>query len=150
MKMADKESEEGAVESANFSGAKQQGLFGSSGIELTEEEISSSVTHKFLRHINSQQEDELVKLRSFQTLYYDKRQDFEVLKKEKENIENELKQKKQMENLQKVMITFGSLLLGSLKLMEQQPWYFLFLVGGLAAMLIIGGMFPVLRIGSSK
>ncbi|MBU9628779.1 hypothetical protein KTE60_05715 [Burkholderia multivorans] len=148
--MADKESEEGAVESANFSGAKQQGLFGSSGIELTEEEISSSVTHKFLRHINSQQEDELVKLRSFQTLYYDKRQDFEVLKKEKENIENELKQKKQMENLQKVMITFGSLLLGSLKLMEQQPWYFLFLVGGLAAMLIIGGMFPVLRIGSSK
>ncbi|PRG08683.1 hypothetical protein C6Q14_07300 [Burkholderia ambifaria] len=148
--MADKESEEGAVGSADFSGAKQQGLFGSSGIELTEEELSSSATQKFLRHINAQQDDELAKLRSFHTQYYDKRQEFEVLKREKENLENELSKKKEMENLQKVMITFGSLLLGSLKLMEQQPWYFLVVVAGVAVMLIIGGMFPVLRIGSSK
>lgn len=148
--MADKESEEGAIESANFSGAKQQGLFGSSGIELTEEELCSSATHKFLRHINSQQEEQLTNLGSFQTQYYDKRQDFEVLKKEMDSLKNELKNKKEMENLQKVMITFGSLLLGSLKLMEQQPWYFLFVVAGVAVMLIIGGMFPVLRIGSTK
>jgi len=62
---------------------KQQGLFGSSGIQLNEEELASSATIKFLRHLNSSQENEIQKLRSYEGQYYDKRQECEVLKKEK-------------------------------------------------------------------
>jgi len=63
--MADKESEEGSVGvQADILTAKQHGLFGSTGIQLTETEYESVVTTKFLRHMNSIQEIELNKLRS--------------------------------------------------------------------------------------
>lgn len=149
--MADKESEDGSVSiNATEPSLKQQGLFGSSGIQLTQEEQQSSATSKFLRHLNSKQEDELVALRTYQNQYYDKRQDYEVLKKEKEGIERELTLKKTNENLQKVMISCGSLLLGSMKLLVGWPWYVLFILAIISTVLILGGMFPALRIGAAK
>ncbi len=149
--MADKEEEEGAVASPVASPSqKQQGLFGSTGIQLTDEELSSPVTTKFLRHLNSSQDAEINTLRSYESQYYEKRQECEVIKKEKEIVEKELKLKKDAENLQKVMITVGGIILGSLKFIEGQPWYFIALLGLLSAMLIIGGMFPILKIGAAK
>jgi hypothetical protein len=120
--MSDKETEDGALPDAlNNDTGKQHGLFGTSGIQLTELELSSSSTTKFLRHLNTVQEGELSKFRSYESQYYDKRQECEVVKKEKELLEKELKAKKEMENLQKVMISVGSLILGMLKLLEGQP-----------------------------
>lgn len=149
--MADKETEDATVESqVDTTSAKQHGLFGSTGIQLTDNELSSPSTTKFLRHLNTIQENEIHQLRSFQSQYYEKRQDCEVIKKETEALEKELESKKNLENTQKVMITMGSLLLGSLKLLESQPWYVLFILSLISVILIIGGMFPVLRIGASK
>lgn len=151
--MADKDSEDGGglVESEiAVSDKKQHGLFGSSGIQLTEDELSSSATTKFLRHMNSTQENEIQKLRSFESQFFDKRQECEVLKKEKDGIQKELDAKKTLENAQKVMITVGSLVLGSLKLLESADWYIQFVLGLVAAFLILAGMFPVLRIGGPK
>jgi len=48
------------------------------------------------------------------------------------------------------MITVGGLILGALKFIEGQPWYLLALLALTSVVLIIGGMFPVLRIGASK
>lgn len=45
---------------------KQQGLFGSLGVQLDDEEKSHPVVIKFLRHINGNQESEISKLRSFE------------------------------------------------------------------------------------
>jgi hypothetical protein len=132
------------------SNQKQQGLFGSGGIQLTDEEASSPVTTKFLRYLNATQEATINTLRSFESQYYDKRQECEVIKKEKEIIERELKAKKDTENLQKVMISVGSIILGSLKFVEGQPWYLIAVLGLLSVLLIIGGMFPILRIGAAK
>lgn len=129
---------------------KQQGLFGSSGIQLTEDELASTVTIKFLRHLNSSQENEIQKLRSFEGQYYDKRQECEVLIKEKEGVEKELAAKKTSENLQKVMISAGGIMLGALKLFEKAPLHVVLLMAIISTLLIIGGMFPVLRIGASK
>lgn len=149
--MSDKEAEEGAVPSnQESSNTKQYGLFGSTGVQLTTEELASPTTIKFLRHINSNQEIEINKLRPYEDDFYDKRQECEVIKKEKELLEKELKSKKEMENLQKVMISFGSILLGTLKFLEGQSIYIFIIVTLLSVMLIVGGMFPVLRIGSSK
>jgi hypothetical protein len=149
--MEDKETEEGSVAtSASISSAKQTGLFGSSGIELTDDELCSPATVKFLRHISSSQETEINKLGSYQTQYYDKRQECEVIKKEKEILEKELSSKKNIEILQKVMISVGSIMIGSLKILEGQPWYCIGLLALLGSMLILGGMFPVLRIGGTK
>jgi len=149
--MTDKEIDEGAVaNTADYPSAKQHGLFGSAGIQLSSEELTSSATTKFLRHLNSVQEIDINKLRSFESQYYDKRQECEVLKKEKEGIEKELQSKKELENIQKVMITVGGLILGALKFIEGQPWYLLALLALTSVVLIIGGMFPVLRIGASK
>lgn len=151
--MADKDSEDGgglAESEIPISDKKQHGLFGSSGIQLTEDELSSSATTKFLRHMNSSQESEIQKLRSFESQFFDKRQECEVLKKEKEGTQKELDAKKTIENAQKVMITVGSLILGSLKLLEDAHWYIQFLLGLVAVCLIIAGMFPVLRIGGQK
>ena len=149
--MSDKETEEGAVPSGiDTSAGKQHGLFGTSGIELTEVELASPVTTKFLRHLNSTQESDLSKLRSYESQYYDKRQECEVVKKEKELLEKELRSKKDMENLQKVMITVGSIILGMLKLLEGQPWFVVVVLTIISVLLIVGGMFPVLRIGAVK
>jgi hypothetical protein len=69
--MADKEEEEGAVVSPMISpGQKQQGLFGSGGIQLTDEEAASPVTTKFLRHLNSTHEATISALRSYESQYY--------------------------------------------------------------------------------
>ncbi len=149
--MADKEEEEGAVVSSIASpGQKQQGLFGSAGIQLTDEELSSPVTTKFLRHLNSAQDAQINTLRSYETQYYEKRQECEVIKKEKEIIGKELTLKKDSENLQKVMISVGSIILGALKFVEGQPWYLMALLGLISTLLIIGGMFPILKIGATK
>ena len=147
--MSDKETEEGAVP-GEVSTGKQHGLFGTSGIQLTDSELASPVTTKFLRHLNTNQESELSKLRSYEAQYYDKRQECEVFKKEKEILEKELKSKKEMENLQKVMISMGSLILGILKLLEGQPWFVITALTIISILLIVGGMFPVLRIGAAK
>lgn len=149
--MADKEEEEGAVVShLALTGQKQQGIFGSAGIQLTDDELNSSVTTKFLRHINATQEAQINALRSYETQYYEKRQECEVIKKEKEIIGKELTLKKDSENLQKVMIAVGSIILGALKFVEGQPWYLIVLLGVVSVLLIIGGMFPILKIGASK
>lgn len=151
--MADKDSEDGGglpESEIPVTEKKQHGLFGASGIQLTEEELSSTATTKFLRHMNSSQENDIQKLRSFESQFFDKRQECEVLKKEKEGIQRELDAKKTLENAQKAMITVGSLILGSLKLLESAEWYIQFLLGLVAAFLILAGMFPVLRIGGSK
>lgn len=129
---------------------KQHGLFGSSGIQLNEDELASSATIKFLRHLNSSQENEIQKLRSFEGQYYDKRQECEVLKKEKEGVEKELASKKTSENLQKVMISAGGIILGAMKFFESAPWFIILIMAIISTLLIIGGMFPVLRIGASK
>ena len=149
--MADKEEEEGAVDSTvSSSSQKQLGLFGSGGIQLTDEEASSPVTTKFLRHLNTTHETTINALRSYETQYYDKRQECEVIKKEKEILERELKLKKDTENLQKVMITVGGIILGTLKFVEGQPWYLIATLATLSTLLIIGGMFPILKIGAAK
>lgn len=149
--MPDKESEDGAAALTGADGGiKQHGLFGSAGLELTEPELVSPATTKFLRHLNTSQELEISKLRSYETQYYDKRQECEVLRKEKELIEKDLKSKKELENLQKVMITVGGIILGMLKLLEGQAWYISVVLATLAILLIVGGMFPVLKIGAAK
>lgn len=149
--MADKEEEEGAVVSPIPStGQKQQGIFGSAGIQLTDDELNSPVTTKFLRHLNSTQEAQINALRSYETQYYEKRQECEVIKKEKEILGKELALKKDSENLQKVMISVGSIMLGALKFVKGQPWYLIALLGVFSVLLIIGGMFPILKIGGSK
>ena len=149
--MSDKETEDGAVVSPqNVADVKQHGLFGATGIQLTDSELSSPATTKFLRHINSNQEAEISKLRSYENQYYDKRQECEVLKKEKEILDKELKSKKEIENLQKVMITFGGIMLGSIKFLDNQSIYVLIVISIISIMLIVGGMFPVLRIGAAK
>lgn len=129
---------------------KQQGLFGSSGIELTEEELNSPAAVKFLRHINVQQENEVIKLRSFEQQFYEKRQECEVIKSERSALQKELEKKKDMENVQKVMITCGTLLIGAMKLLDNASWFVLTLLGIIAFVLIVGGMFPILRVGASK
>jgi hypothetical protein len=129
---------------------KQQGLFGSSGIELTEEELNSPAAVKFLRHINVQQENEVIKLRSFEQQFYDKRQECEIVRSELNSALKELEKKKDMENLQKAMIIAGTLLIGSLKVMNDASWYVIAVLIVIATLLIIGGMFPVLKIGASK
>ncbi len=129
---------------------KHLGLFGATGIQLNDEELRSSATTKFLRHLISQQENEIQKLKSYEAQYYDKRQECEVLKKEKSGIEKELEAKKTAENLQKVMITSGSVVLGAMKFFEDAAWYVLLLMAIVSVLLIVGGMFPVLRIGASK
>ena len=142
----DKESEEGAKEipqEASPPAAKQAGLFGSSGVQLTDEELSSPVTIKFLRHLNGVQEADLQKLKSYESQFFDKRQECEVLKKD-------LSSKKDIENIQKVMISIGSIMLGSLKFISESSWYVPFVMALLAVLLIVGGLFPVLRIGASK
>lgn len=148
--MSDKETEDGASISPNSPTNKQSGLFGAAGIELSETELASSATTKFLRHLNATQESDIGKLRSYETQYYDKRQECEVVKKEKEILERELRSKKEMENLQKVMISVGGVILGTLKLLEGQPWYVVAVLAILSVMLIVGGMFPILRIGAAK
>lgn len=149
--MSDKETEDGAIGSPqDLVGVKQHGLFGAAGIQLTDGELSSPATTKFLRHINSNQEAEINKLRSYESQYYDKRQECEITKKEKELLEKDLKSKKEMENLQKVMITFGSILLGSIKFLENQSVYVIIIITMISIMLLIGGMFPILRIGAAK
>jgi hypothetical protein len=149
--MSDKETEDGAIgRPQEAAGLKQHGLFGSAGIQLTDDELSSPATTKFLRHLNSNQESEIGKLRSYENQYYDKRQECEVIKKEKEILENELASKKEMENLQKVMISLGSIMLGSLKFLEGQALYLIIIISLISVILIIGGMFPVLRLGASK
>jgi hypothetical protein len=149
--MSDKETEEGAlVAPVDSSSNKQHGLFGAAGIELSELELSSSATTKFLRHLNTIQESEIGKLRSYETQYYDKRQECEVVKMEKAILERELKSKKEMENLQKVMISVGGIILGTLKLLEGQPGYVVAVLAVLSVLLIAGGMFPILRIGAAK
>ncbi|MGV7197659.1 hypothetical protein [Xanthomonas axonopodis] len=132
------------------SATKQQGLFGSSGIQLTDEESSSPAAIKFLRHINVNQEIEVTELRSFKDQFYEKRQECEVLKSERNAVQKELEKKKEMENVQKAMITCGSLLLGAMKLLDSASWYALTLLCIIASLLIVGGIFPVFRIGPSK
>jgi len=147
-----KEDEEGAKEipEAQISTGKQQGLFGSSGIELSEKELKSSATVKFLRHINSDNASELTKLKSFEGQFYDKRQEAEVLKKEIDSLEKQVDAKKEKENIQKAMIICGSLLLGSMKLISSAEWYVLTLLAVISVVLIVGGMFPFFKIGGSK
>jgi hypothetical protein len=151
--MLDKETEEGAssVSSKEDQGSKQAGLFGSAGIELSKDEQAQPVTVKFLRYINDSLDQEVSKFRSFESQFYDKRQECEVLKKDCVNLQNELNRKKEMENLQKVMITTGSLLLGSLlKLVENQPSYALIAIAVAGIALIICGVFPVFQFGGKK
>lgn len=147
----DTEDESGLGESTMpQSSTKQQGLFGSTGLQLTETELNSSATTKFLRHLNGDQENEIQKLKSFEGQFFDKRQECEVLKKEKEGLQKEIDQNKNLENAQKVMIASGTIVLGSMKVFENAQWYVLLVLGIVATVLIIGGMFPVLRIGASK
>lgn len=151
--MTDKDTEDGnefSTPTTSHASVKQQGLFGSTGIELTEAELSHSATTKFLRHLNGSQENEIQKLKSFEAQFFDKRQECEVLKKEKEGLQREIDQKKGLENAQKVMISCGTIVLGSMKVFENAQWYVLLVLGIVAAVLIVGGMFPVLRIGASK
>lgn len=59
--MSNKETEDGAVVSPqNVADVKQQVMV--PGIQLTDSELSSPATTKFLRHINSNQEVEISKL----------------------------------------------------------------------------------------
>jgi hypothetical protein len=129
---------------------KHQGLFGSAGIQLSPDEFQSGVTTKFLRHMNGTQELDIQRLRSFESRFYDKRQECEVLKKETELLQKEIASKKTLENVQKVMIASGSLLLGTLKLLSNVEWYVFVAVTIIAIYLILGGMFPALRIGAAK
>jgi hypothetical protein len=129
---------------------KQPGLFGSSGIELHEDELASPATTKFLRHLNSKQEADIDKLKSFEGQFYDKRQECEILKEKKASVERELRQRKELENVQKVMIALGSILLGSLKLIADSNWYIVSTVAVVGVVLVVSGLFPFLQVWSKK
>ncbi|MBU2765569.1 hypothetical protein HAP94_05015 [Acidithiobacillus ferrivorans] len=149
--IGEKEDEEGSedVPSGEYVG-KKEGLFGSAGIKLSSEEMSSSATVKFLRHINDNQESEISSLNAFMMQYYDKRQECEVLKKEKEAIENSLNLKKDLENVQKLMISIGSIVLGSLRFLKVNNYYFLGTLVLASIVLILAGLFPSLLIWKKK
>lgn len=129
---------------------KHQGLFGSSGIQLDDDEKNHPVVIKFLRNINANQESEIIKLRSFEAQFYDKRQECEILKKEKDILQKDLDSKKQIETLQKLMIAVGSMILGVLKFMENVGFYPLIILTCVAVVLVLAGLFPVLQVGRSK
>ncbi len=129
---------------------KHQGLFGSAGIQLDDDEKNHPVVIKFLRNINGNQESEIMKLRSFEAQFYDKRQECEVLKKEKEIIQKELDSKKQIETVQKLMIAVGGMILGLLKFMQNIDFYPIIILACIAAILILAGLFPVMQVGRSK
>lgn len=48
------------------------------------------------------------------------------------------------------MITFGGIMLGSIKFLDNQSIYVLIVISIVSIMLIVGGMLPALRIGASK
>jgi len=143
--MSDKESEDAGSAHEKpeaVAPTKQAGLFGGSGVQLTAEEESSSAAIKFLRYMLSQAEDKVRRLESFESLYFEKRQDCEVLKERSANTNEQLKTKKAFEGAQKLMIAVGSLIIGFLKTSSAQWGLAQTILLVAAFLLILGGAFP--------
>jgi hypothetical protein len=146
--MNDDDTEDGALPSQSQESSKQIGIFGSTGIQLSDAELYSPITVKFLREKINNNENEIRRLVAFESQFYNKREECEVLKGKNSNLENQISSKKEMENIQKAMITMGGLILGALKMFDQAPWFAALLLGLTGGSLIICGIFPVFQFGS--